>query len=67
MTYIELAQAIEKMTDEQKQSTVTIRLADIDEYFPVNDMYSNPYDDVIGKDEPYLSIGDMKDEEADLW
>jgi hypothetical protein len=56
MTYEELAEAISKMSPEQRQSNVTVYVASSDEYYPVNKVDFSPEDDVLDQNHPFLPV-----------
>lgn len=39
MTYLELKNLIDKMTDEQKSQEVTVYVSQVDSHFPVDEIY----------------------------
>jgi len=59
MTYRELSEYIENLTEEQKNCDVTVYVSGVDEYYSlVGDFpaLESDHDDVLDKDHPYLVI-----------
>ena len=56
MTYKELLYRIALMTIEQQNSNVTVHNETIDEYFAVNVLQINTYDDVLDCSHPFLTF-----------
>ena len=56
LTYRELFDLIGKMSEEQLNANVTVRIAEQDEFFPVEELKYSPVTDVLDKDHPYLEI-----------
>ena len=58
MTWNQLKNKIDMMTEEQKNTSVTVYDNEIDEFFPVIDniMFSPEEDDVLDAHHPYLVI-----------
>jgi len=47
MTYKELQEAIERMSEDQKNQNATVFVSGINEYFPIERMYVEPVTDVL--------------------
>jgi hypothetical protein len=58
MTWKELKEHIEKMTEEQRNTDVTVYVTGVDEYYPLHghEIDTSITDDVLDKGHPFLII-----------
>lgn len=58
MTFKDLAEQINSMTDEQKNCDVSVYVHDMDEFYPLEDsiLFSAPEPDVLDPNTPYLQV-----------
>ena len=56
MTYLQLANEISKMTDEQVACDVTVYVGGQDEYYPVDEIVINNDTDVLDENHPVIVI-----------
>ena len=54
MTYEELIEKLNSMTEEQKKLDVSIYVSDICEFYPVSRIEVTKEDDVLDKDHPFI-------------
>lgn len=58
ITYRDLLESLEDLTEDQLDMTVTVYDADLDEYFPVNNATISNDDDILGHNHLVLEFND---------
>lgn len=56
MTWEQLAQRIQQLTQEQKQQDATVYFRPLDEYYPVNQLTIETESDVLDAGHPVLQV-----------
>ena len=56
MTWKELKEAIEELTEEQQNMDVSVYLEETDEYIPMSGLGVTLEDDVLDEDSPFIII-----------
>ena len=54
LTYRQLLEWLKKMNDEQLDSSVSVHVRDVDEYYPVEALAFAEEDDVLSKGDPFI-------------
>lgn len=56
MNWNQLAEMIAAMSEEQRNTTVTVFMPDDDEWYGISDVFFTTEDDVLDRDHPFMEV-----------